>query len=128
MAATMGKDGGIYRGSTLIAFMDSWTLNTTINISDTTQYGNTTKVNTQTLKEWTIEGSGTLDRSDAQQSALLGQFESGTLGAEVVRCYTGASTYWAGSGVLTSGSVGSTVGDKVTVSFSWTCAGPLSYT
>ena len=123
-----GNDGGITVDGSAMTFMDNWTLDTTINTTEVTQYGNETKVNFQTLKEWSASCSGTLDRTDAQQAALLDQFEDGTLASIALQLKTGSSTYWAGSGVLTSASIGSSVGDKVTVSFNVACAGDLSYT
>lgn len=123
-----GKDGGIMVDGSAMTFMDNFTLDATINTSEVTQYGEDTKVNFQTLKEWSASCSGTLDTSDAQQAALLDQFEDGTLGAKVFQFKTGASTYWEGSGVVTSASVGSAVADKVTVSFSVACAGDLART
>lgn len=128
MAAMIGKDGSVKIGTTEVGFIDSWSLTPTINTTDVTAYGNTTKVNVQTLKEWAAEISGTLDKADAQQAALLDQFEDGTLEAVDLRLYTGSATYWQGSAVLSGGGINSTVGDKVSVSFSFACAGDLSYT
>jgi len=128
MGAIIGKDGSVKVGAAAVGFIDSWSLTPTINTAEVTAYGDETKVNVQTLKEWSAEISGTLDKVDAQQAALLDQFEDGTLGAVVLNLYTGSATYWSGSAVLTGGGITSTVGDKVSVSYSFQCAGALSYT
>ena len=128
MGAMIGKDGSVKIGTSDVGFIDSWSLTPTINTTDVTAYGDTTKVNVQTLKEWAAEVSGTLDKTDAQQAARLDQFEDGTLAAVDLRLYTGSATYWQGSAVLSGGGINSTVGDKVSVSFSFACAGDLSYT
>ena len=123
MAAVMGKDGDIKIGSVTLS-LDSWTYNPTFNTADITKYGDKTKVNAQTLMEYTIEGSGTLDLADAQQSALLDQFKLGLGGSTVmVRLYTAASTYFVASTIFTAANIQSTVGDKVTVSYSFASAG-----
>lgn len=128
MAESMGKDGSIKIGAVDIA-LDSWSLNTTVNTAEITKYGQTTKVNAATLKEWTAEGSGTLDKADAQQSALLGQFEdSGTISTVDLRMYIDSAQYWSGSAIVTAAPITSTVGDKVSVSFSFVAAGGLSFT
>lgn len=128
MGAILGKDGSVKVGAAEVGFIDSWSLTPAINTAEVTAYGDETKVNVQTLKEWSAEISGTLDTIDAQQSALLDQFEDGTLAAVVLNLYTGSATYWSGSAVLTGGGIQSTVGDKVSVSYSFACAGDLSYT
>ena len=128
MGATVGKDGSVGIGAAKVGFIDSWSLTPAINTADVTAYGDTTKVNIQTLKEWSAEISGTLDKADAQQAALLDQFEDGTLANVDLRLYDASATYWSGSAVLSGGGITSTIGDKVSVSFSFACAGGLSYT
>ena len=128
MAATIGKDGCVRIGSTQISFIDSWSLNNTIETVDVTSYSDSTRVRKQTFKEWTADVSGTLDRSDAQQAALLDQFEDGTLAEVNLRLYTGSSAYYAGSAILSGSSIESAVADRVNVSFSFQSAGDLSYT
>ena len=124
----MGKDGKIAIGAVDIA-LDSWSLTTGFNTAEITKYGDNTVKNAATLRTWSAEGSGTLDMADAQQAALLGQFEdSGTQSNVDLKLYIGSANYWQGSAVVTAAPVTSTVGDKVTVSFSFVAAGGLSYT
>ena len=126
MAASMGKDGSVKIGGSAIA-LDSWTLTPGFNTAEITKYGDSTVVNAATLKTWSAECGATLDMADAQQAALLGQF-SGTQSNVSVEMYIDSTHYWSGSAVCTAAPVTSTVGDKVSVSFSFVSAGDLSYT
>ena len=128
MSATIGKDGEVRIGSTVMAYMDTWSLNMTADVVEITAFGDTSKNRVQTFKDWTASMAGSLDRSDAQQAALLDQFEDGTLSEVQVRLYTDAgSSYWYGSAVLNSSAVGSSVSDKVTVSFDFQGSGALNF-
>ena len=129
MSATLGKDGEIRIGSSIMTLMDTWTLNMSTDVVETTAYGDTHKNRSQVFKDWTCSMAGHLDRSDAQQAALLDQFEDGTLSEVEVRLYTDAgSSYWYGSAVLSGTSVTSGVADTVKVSFDFQGSGDLNYT
>jgi len=130
MAAVMGKDGDVRVGANTIA-LDAWTLNPVIETVDTTVYGSSYRTRSQTLKDWSVEASGTYDRSNAQQDTLLDPFESGgSLGNVAIRLYesVGSTKYWSGNAVLNNASVVSAVADKVTISLSLQGNGALSYT
>ena len=127
MPATIGKNGGVVVNGSTVTFIDSWELGLNSETVDSTSYGDTARVRVQTFRDWTANISGTLDRSDAVQAALLDQFEDGTLAAVVLQLKTGASAYWYGSAVLKTGSVRSQVADKVSVNFSFESAGGLNY-
>ena len=137
MAFAMGKDGDFKFGTTeplasSTMTLDSFSINPSFNTADVSAYGNKTKVNAQTLAEWTAEASGTLDLANTTQAALLDQFKLGAGGGGYFKGYTqtkmGSSAFWHGSVILTGTSIGSTVGDKVTVSFSFACNGDLKRT
>ena len=135
MAAYIGKDGDIWvnttsstSASTALGMMDTWTLTPSIETADVTAYGSSFRDRAQTLKDWTAEMSGTLDRSDTQQDAILDMCSSGALGNIALRFYTHAASYWSGNGLLTGASVVSSIGDKVTMSYSFIANGALSFT
>ena len=135
MAATVGKDGKIAIGAATIAYMDTWSLNPGIGTAEITAYGNTSKAFGSTLREWTVNFSGTLDRSDTDQADLMDQFEDGTLADIAIRCYTvqnstvgGTTEYWSGNVRLTSQTVNSAVADKVSISWTGQGNGNLAYT
>lgn len=125
MSATVGKDGAVKIGGSTVTFIDSWSLEHTIETVDVTSYGDEARERIQTFREWNASITGTLDRSDAQQAALLEQFESGTLTSVQLQLYTSASSYWYGSAVLSGGSVESNVADKVAINMSFQSAGQL---
>lgn len=129
MAARMGKDGLVCVDGTTTnpAYVDSWTLNATIDTADVTAYGSTNKAYISTLKSHTASISMTLDRSDAKQLALLQKFEStGSSTAVEVRMYDSTS-YWRSYALATSMAVNSQVGDKVSVSVNFQGSSGLAY-
>ncbi len=129
MGATVGKNGGFYVGSTLVTFIDNWSLDGTIDSVETTAFGDESKKRVPTIRDWSATVSGTLDKSDAQQAALLDQFEDGTIVAASVQLATDrGSSYWEGSAIIQGFSVNSEVVGKVSVSFSLLAADALSWT
>lgn len=127
MAAIMGKSGSARIGANKILNIDSWTLNPTIEVADITQYGSSFRARMQTIKDWTAEVSGTLDSTDAQQGTLLDQGTTSS-GNIALRLYINDANYWSGNAVVTGFAVASSVGDKITVSYSLSGNGALSYT
>jgi hypothetical protein len=128
MAATLGRAGSVRVSTTFVGFMDSWSIDESIDTAEVTAYGSSFKDNESTLKSWTASLSGTLDRSNATQQTLLDQFEDGTLGNIAFRFYTSTRAYWSGNGRLTGNGITSAVGDKVAVSFSAIGNGALAFT
>lgn len=106
MAESRGKDGGFYVGSTLVTFMNVWSIEFSNDIEETTSFGDSSKKRVQVFRDWRARVSGFLDKSDAQQAALLDQLEDATFASQAVRFSTnGTSTYWAGSVVVESGGI-----------------------
>jgi hypothetical protein len=104
-------------GSTLVTFIDSWTLNLGKAIVDVTSFGDSSDKNVGTVRNWNATVNGTLDNSDAQQIALLDQLEDGAEAATVVRLADDStSDYWEGSSVVESAAIGSEVKGRVSVS------------
>lgn len=127
MAAIMGKDGSVKIGTSAIAYIDSFTLNVSLENEDITAFGDKAHKRAHTLIDWTADASGTLDTADTQQAALLDQFKTGgTPGPVEFRGYTGSSAYWVGSALLTSVSINSAVGSKVSVSYNFSGNGELN--
>lgn len=129
MAINKGKDGGFYVGSTIVTFMDSWTLNRGIGVEETTAFGDDWEKKVATVKNWNASFSGTLDRADAQQAALMDQLEDGTIANTVVRLSVdGTTTYWSGSAIVESDSIASTTKGVVKYSGTLQGDGELVYT
>ena len=139
MAGYIGKDGDIWvnttsstSASTALGMMDTWTLTPSIEVVDITAYGSSSRDRAQTLRDWTVEASGTLDRSKAQQAELLAIVESGgglmDIAVKLYATTSRSTKYWGGNGLLTGCSVVSSIADKVSVSFSLSGNGALSWT
>jgi predicted secreted protein len=115
MAATKGKDGGFYVGSTLVTFISSWNLNRGKGTAETTAYGDDWEDHVGLIRNWSADVVGTLDRTDVNQAALLDQLEDGVEAPIVVRLSLDRSTeYWQGSAIIAGDSIASDVKDKVT--------------
>jgi len=129
MAATVGKAGGFYAGGSLLTLISGWSLGGSIGHEEITGFGDDNVKRVPTIRDWNGSANGTLDRSDANQAALLDQFEDGTITAVEVRFATDrGSDYWSGSGIIESFSVDSDVKGKVSVSYSIVAADALSWT
>lgn len=129
MAAAMGKDGLVSAdGSTSnITYIDTWSLTANIGTAEITAYNDDSKAFLSTIKEWTATISGTLDRSDAAQAAILSKFEGSSSSTSLsIRMYD-STKYWAGAGIPVTMTVNSQVADKVTVSVNFQGTGDLSY-
>jgi len=121
MSVSKGKDGGFYVGSTLVTFMDTWTLNRGIAVEEVTSFGDDWEKKCSTVKNWNATFGGSFDRSDAQQAALLDQLEDGVIADVVVRLGVDDSNYWVGSAVIESDSIQG--GAKGVVKYSGSLAG-----
>jgi len=129
MAVSKGKDGGFYVGSTLVTFMDSWSLNRGIGVEEVTGFGDDWEAKVATVKNWNGSFSGTLDRADVQQAALLDQLEDGVVAdVEVRLSIDGTTDYWGGSAIVESDSITSTVKGVVKYSGNLQGNGELTYT
>jgi len=140
MAAYLGKDGSVTVSSssstvptTALSLIDSWTLNTNIDLVDVTAFGSSFRARAQALRDWSVELSGTLDRSDSDQAMMLDQFEDATMAFVHFRLNTVTSTsglglkYWGGVAPLANASIVSSVGDKVALALSLQGSGELKY-
>ena len=128
MAATAGKDGYITVAGSTVAYTDTWTVTPAISTPEITAFGNSSKAFGSALREWPATWSGTMDRSDAEQAALMVQFEDGVIEDIAMRFYTAPASFWSGNMRMTGQSVNSQVGDKVSVSWNAQGNGNLSYT
>jgi len=128
MAVNKGKDGGFYVGSTLVTFMDTWSLNRGIGVEETTSFGSDWETRVATVKKWNASFGGSLDRSDAQQAALLDQLEDGVVANVVVRLGVTSANYWVGSAIVESDVLQGTPKGVVKYSGTLSGDGELVYT
>ena len=129
MAVSKGKDGGFYVGSTLVTFMDTWSVNRGLAVEEVTGFGEDWDGKVATTRNWNASFSGTLDRSDAQQKALLEQLEDAEIADVAVRLGVVNSTkFWSGSAIVESDTISSTTKGLVKYSGNLQGNGELSYT
>lgn len=128
MAAYTGKDGYVTVAGSTAAYIDSWTLNTSVGTADISAFGDSAHAYEQTLRDANVSITGTMDRSDVEQAALMDQFEDATLANIAIRLYTQNANYWSGNVKLTGMTVNSAVGDKVSITWTGVVTGALAYT
>jgi hypothetical protein len=131
MAALMGKDGGFVVGTTgFTGAIDSWSLNIGIGNAEISAYGDPARNFGYTIKEWSGNAAGTLNRSDTQQNDLLAQATTATPATVALRlCGTTvfSSGYWGGTAYIKGYNAGSDVAGKVSVTFDFQGTGNLAY-
>lgn len=127
-----GKDGQVSIGAAVVAFMDTWSLTAGIGTAEVTAFGDNSKAFGQTIREWSGNFAGTMDRTDTDQADLMDQYEDGTLASVSLRMYVNTATtetlYWLGSAKMSGMTVNSAIADKVSVSFEYQGSGDLSWT
>lgn len=129
MAATKGKSGGFYVGSTLVTFITGWSLNPTQQTAETTAYGDDWETHVGTMRNWSASADFILDRGDAQQAALLDQLEDGTQAAQVVRLAVDrGSDYWEGSVIVRGSGITNDLKGLVSGSFDLLGTGEMTWT
>ena len=124
MATYTGKNGAVYSGTTAIAEIKDWSLETTSEMVADTVMGDSWVTNKPTLKAWTSSFNAIWDSADAGQATLVE-------GAEItINVYpTGNTTgevEWSGACIITSVSKSASFDGLVEASFSVTGNGALA--
>lgn len=128
MAIKTAKIGKLQIDGDDVGEVNSITLNTDIDIGETSTIGDTWKTQLSLGKSWNLSGSLYYDPDDTAQAALRTEFISGDGALADVRMYEDASKYFSGAGIITSFSVTKGIGAHDTLSISITGNGVLSYT
>jgi hypothetical protein len=129
MTVVAGKTGKVVLGTDFVAEISNWKFDIKVDTKDTTCFatGNdvTYKTYTNTLKDVSGSFDGRLDMEDTGQAALY----SAVGGAAVsVSMYLDSTHYFAGSVAINGCSIGTDVGDVVTVNYTWQSSGDITYT
>jgi hypothetical protein len=139
MAAQMGKDGFISFATTSTGgttgttekptYIDSWNLNGELGLAEVTAFGDITKKYSPTIRRWTATASGTLDMAstELQYQHLLEIAKSTGASMNVFLRFYDSTGKWSGVGLLTSVSMGSQVGSKVTANYNFQGTSGLAY-
>lgn len=137
MAVLMGKSGYIYTADTAgasatsaIANIDSWSINPTADVIETTAFGSagtTVKTFAYGLKGATGNCSGNMEGA-THQTYLLDILANTTVTTVEMKLYASASKYYSCEALVSGETITATVGDKITFSFDFTVTGALTYT
>lgn len=125
MATLAGNAGSFRLTANIVAEMDNWSLDVSVNLEETQAFGDTWKERTPTIKEWSGSASGRLDITDtnghiALQTALLA-------GSSVTaRFYVNGTNYYSGTAFV-QGSFSAPENGLVTANYTITGSGALTY-
>ncbi|MFA5376864.1 MAG: hypothetical protein WC455_14030 [Dehalococcoidia bacterium] len=139
MAAQVGKDGFISFGSSSSGgttgttekptYIDTWSLNSEVNLADVTAFGAYSHAYLPTVRAWTATAGGTLDLASTEQQsvALLGMAQSTAIQYPLWLHMHDSTGKWIGKALLTSIAINSQVADKVGVTYSFQGTSGLAY-
>jgi len=126
VAVLKGNAGSVKLSTNTVAELQSWELQVQQEFQDTTSFLDTFREQTPTFATWTASASGNMDTSDTQgQVALQAAWLAGS--TVTPRFFVDGTHYFSGLAYV-SATVGAAVDGMVTVQYSFTGAGTLSYT
>ena len=114
-----------------VDFTDGWTIDSTLDLADISRQGQHWKEGLPGQGSWTGSFSGQLVLGNTEQKAFIDNMITATPGTkltDVKFLLDGATNAFTGNIYLNSVSVGSPVGDKVSVTFGFTGDGALTVT
>jgi len=126
MAVLAGNAGSFRLTTNTVAELDNWTLDVSTGLEETQAFGDTWKENTATIKEWSGTASGRFDNTDTNGHVAL---QTAFLGGTTVsgRFYINGTNYFSGTAFVQA-SISAPENGVITVSYTFTGSGALSYT
>jgi len=126
MAVLAGNAGSFRLSANTVAEMDTWTLDVSTGLEETQSFGDTWKERTATIREWSGTAAGRYDNTDTNGHVAL---NTAFLGGTTVsaRFYINGTNYYSGTAFVQA-SVSAAENGLVTVSYTITGSGALSYT
>lgn len=126
MAVLAGNAGSFRLSTNTVAEIDTWTLDVSTGLQETQSFGNTWKERTATIREWSGTAAGRFDNTDTNGHVAL---NTAFLGGTTVsaRFYINGTNYYSGTAFVQA-SVSAAENGLVTVSYTITGSGSLSYT
>ena len=126
MAILAGNAGSFKLSTNTVLEIDTWTLDISTGLEETQSFGDTWKERTATIKEYSGTAAGRFDDTDTNgHVALNTAVLAGTTVA--ARFYIDGTNYYSGT-VYVQASLNVTENGLVTVSYSFTGTGALTYT
>ncbi|NDD54878.1 hypothetical protein EBZ39_13610 [bacterium] len=126
MAVLAGNAGSFRLSTNTVAEIDTWTLDVSTGLEETQSFGDTWKERTATIREWSGTAAGRFDNTDTNGHVAL---NTAFLGGTTVsaRFYINGTNYYSGTAFVQA-SVSAAENGLVTVSYTITGSGSLSYT
>ena len=125
MAVIKGNAGSIKLSTNVVAEMKEWSVEVAQEFVDTTAFGDTMREQTATFASWSGSGSGSYDITDTSgQLALQTAWLAGT--TVTPRFYVDTTHYYTGLAYVNA-SISAAVDGVVSVSYTFTSAGALTY-
>lgn len=125
MAILKGISGALQLSTNVVADITEWTVEGTPQMEDTTSLRDAAREQTPTIFEWSGTAKGRLDVADTNgQTALLTAWLA--MSSVTPRFYIDGSHYYSGTAYVTV-SISDSVDGYVSVDYSFTGAGALSY-
>jgi predicted secreted protein len=125
VAVIKGNAGSIKLSTNVVAEMKEWSVEVAQEFVDTTAFGDTMREQTATFASWSGSGSGSYDITDTNgQLALQTAWLAGT--TVTPRFYVDTTHYYTGLAYVNA-SISAAVDGVVSVSYTFTSAGALTY-
>jgi len=125
VAVIKGNAGSIKLSTNVVAEMKEWSVEVAQEFVDTTAFGDTMREQTATFASWSGSGSGSYDITDTSgQLALQTAWLAGT--TVTPRFYVDTTHYYTGLAYVNA-SISAAVDGVVSVSYTFTSAGALTY-
>lgn len=126
MAVYHGKSAKVTKTAVSVVGMLEWTIETSLEIVDVTDFGDTYKASIVGFVTWTGSFGGQGDPENTEQAALRVAHLAGNKLSDVL-FYIDGTHYFSGDIYVTGMSHSTTVTDVVKVSWTFTGDGALSY-
>lgn len=121
-SGTAGSVVVVSGGTNLIGWINEWNLDKSMDVVETTSFGNNNATNIPSIKSASGSFSGSFDDADTGQAALVTAFEAGSYIG--LRLYEGTAKYWnVGSALLTGLGPSMSVDGKGDMSYDFTAHG-----
>ncbi len=130
MADTIGKDGLAYINGTdgAVQFFDSWSVLPKINIDREDAFGDASNGPVLSLERWTAITTGMVGKQHIDGKLVpLSKLESVSKSVDVELRLYDSTSHWFGNAFVTSKTINSQDGDKVSVSWTFQGNGDLEY-
>ena len=126
--ALAGKSGKVMIGTSNVAEIKSWSLDTSVDMLDDTVLGDSWKTFIAGLAEWGAKAEGVfaIDTDTNGQTALQTAYLTGA--SVTLKLYVSPTKFYSGTAYISSLSVEDTVEDIVSVSLEFQGSGQLSFT